>query len=153
MIYCYCGKLRLVSSPGNGIIEFVFFFFQSFYCLGCSFFSQCFYMNPMASKTMMKTRKRRLKLMLRRSQRKTALLCVPKIVETMPIHARVDVSTFALQMALLTEVSVPMGYIGTMRKSKFINEFASMVMSLQWKCILLTGQTDAFVRIDYRLHT
>ena len=69
--------------------------------------------------------------MLRRSQRKTALLCVPKIVETMPIHARVDVSTFALQMALLTEVSVPMGYIGTMRKSKFINEFASMVMSLQ----------------------
>ena len=107
-----------VSSPGNGIIEFVFFFFQSFYCLGCSFFSQCFYMNPMASKTMMKTRKRRLKLRRRRSQRKTALLCVPKIVETMPIHARVDVSTFALQMALLTEVSVPMGYIGTMRKSK-----------------------------------
>ena len=113
-----------VSSPGNGIIEFVFFFFQSFYCLGCSFFSQCFYMNPMASlKMMMKTRKRSLrrdppKLRRKRSQRKTALLCVPKIVETMLIHAHVDGSTFALQMALLTEVSVPMGYIGMMRKSK-----------------------------------
>ena len=72
----------------------------------------------------------KLKLLRRSQRRKTALLCVPKIVETMPIHAHVDGSTFALQMALLTEVSVPMGYIGTMRKSKFINEFARMVMCL-----------------------
>ena len=70
--------------------------------------------NPPSKTMMMKTKRKKTS----RSRRKTALLCVPKIVATTPIHVLVDAFTFVQQMALLIEAFVPMDYIGMTKKSK-----------------------------------
>ena len=63
-------------------------------------------------------KKRRKKMKKAKLKRKTAPLCAPKTVETMPTPVRAVGSIFAPQMALLIEASVQMDFTGMMKRSE-----------------------------------